>query len=59
MILLDSCRVVVTMDDAGTELENGSLLIDGGVIVGSGPDGRRFASSPRSSTDEDWSRYRG
>ena len=38
MILLESCRVVATMDDAGTELENGSLLIDGGVIswVGTG-----------------------
>ena len=38
MILLDSCRFVVTMDDVGTELENGSLLIDGGVIswVGTG-----------------------
>ena len=38
MILLDSCRVIATMDDAGTELENGSLLIDGGVIswVGTG-----------------------
>src|SRR5438552_16912986 len=38
MILLDSGRVVVTMDDAGTELENGSVLIDGGVIswVGTG-----------------------
>ncbi|TMD81275.1 MAG: 8-oxoguanine deaminase [Chloroflexi bacterium] len=33
MILLDSCRVVVTMDDAGTELENGSLLIENGVIT--------------------------
>src|SRR5205823_9405899 len=38
MILLDSCRVVVTMDAAGTELENGSVLIDGGLIswVGQG-----------------------
>src|SRR5205814_1541524 len=38
MILLDSCRVIATMDDTGTELENGSLLIDGGVIswVGTG-----------------------
>ena len=38
MILLDGCRVVVTMDDAGTELENGSILIDGGAIswVGQG-----------------------
>src|SRR5256712_9853898 len=33
MILLDGCRVVVTMDDAGTELENGSILIDDGVII--------------------------
>jgi len=32
MILLDGCRVVVTMDEAGTELENASILIDGGVI---------------------------
>src|SRR5438309_4492032 len=38
MILLDGCRVVVTMDDAGTELENGSILIHGGDIswVGQG-----------------------
>src|SRR6202171_795315 len=38
VILIDGCRVVVTMDDAGTELENGSILIDGGVIswVGQG-----------------------
>ena len=38
MILLDGCKVVVTMDAAGTELENGSVLIDGGVIswVGQG-----------------------
>jgi len=38
MILLDRCRVVVTMDDAGTELDNASVLIDGGVIrwVGQG-----------------------
>src|SRR2546428_3847205 len=38
MILLDGCRVVVTMDEAATELENGSILIDGGVIswVGQG-----------------------
>ena len=33
MILVEGCRVVVTMDDAGTELENGSILIDGGVIA--------------------------
>jgi 8-oxoguanine deaminase len=32
MILLEGCRVVVTMDDAGSELENASILIDGGVI---------------------------
>jgi cytosine/adenosine deaminase-related metal-dependent hydrolase len=33
VILLDNCRTVVTMDDAGSELENGSVLIDGGVIA--------------------------
>jgi len=33
VILIEGCRVVVTMDDAGTELENGSILIDGGVIA--------------------------
>ena len=33
MILIDRCRVVATMDDAGTELENGSILIDGGAIA--------------------------
>jgi 8-oxoguanine deaminase len=33
MILLDNCRTVVTMDDGGSELENGSVLIDGGVIA--------------------------
>ncbi len=32
MILIDGCRVVATMDDAGTELDNASILIDGGVI---------------------------
>ena len=32
MILLEHCRAVVTMDDAGSELENASILIDGGVI---------------------------
>jgi len=33
VILIEGCRVVVTMDDAGTELENASVLIDGGVIA--------------------------
>jgi cytosine/adenosine deaminase-related metal-dependent hydrolase len=38
MILLEGCRSVVTMDDAGSELENASILIDGGTIswVGTG-----------------------
>lgn len=38
MILLDGCRTVVTMDDADTELQDGSILIDEGVIrwVGTG-----------------------
>ncbi len=32
-ILIDACEVVVTMDDAGTELAGGSILIDEGVIA--------------------------
>lgn len=38
-ILVDSCEVVVTMDDAGSEIAAGSILIQDGVIrwVGSGP----------------------
>lgn len=38
-LLIDSCEVVVTMDDAGTEVRGGSILFDGGVVawVGSGP----------------------
>jgi len=33
VILIEGCRVVVTMDDEGTELENASVLIDAGVIA--------------------------
>ena len=38
MILLEKCRAVATMDDAGTELDDASILIDGGVIswIGTG-----------------------
>jgi cytosine/adenosine deaminase-related metal-dependent hydrolase len=38
VILLAGCRTVATMDDAGTELEDTSILIDGGVInwIGTG-----------------------
>lgn len=32
-VLIDSCDVVVTMDDAGTETAGGSILIVDGVIV--------------------------
>ncbi|TMD43406.1 MAG: 8-oxoguanine deaminase [Chloroflexi bacterium] len=32
MILIDGLRAVATMDDAGTELEDASILIDAGVI---------------------------
>lgn len=37
-VLIESCEVVVTMDDADTEIAGGSILIDDGVIawVGSG-----------------------
>ena len=37
-LLIEGCEVVVTMDDAGTEIPGGSILIEDGVIawVGSG-----------------------
>ncbi len=37
-ILIEGCEAVVTMDDAGTEIPGGSLLLDGGTIrwVGTG-----------------------
>jgi len=37
-LLIDTCDVVVTMDDAGAEIARGSVLLDDGVIawVGSG-----------------------
>ena len=37
-VLIESCEVVVTMNDAGTEITGGSILIDDGVIgwVGAG-----------------------
>ena len=38
-LLIDGCEVVVTMDDAETEVPGGSILIEDGVVawVGSGP----------------------
>jgi cytosine/adenosine deaminase-related metal-dependent hydrolase len=38
MILIENCVTVATMDDAGTEIAGGSILMDGGVIrwVGKG-----------------------
>lgn len=38
-LLVDSCEVVVAMDDAGTELRGGSILVEDGAIawVGTGP----------------------
>ena len=37
-VLIEGCEVVATMDDAGTEIPGGSVLIDDGVVawVGSG-----------------------
>ncbi len=32
-IVIDACEVVVTMDDAGTEIPGGSILLDGGTIA--------------------------
>ncbi len=57
-LLIQSCDVVVTMDDAGTELRGGSVLIEDGVIswvgMGSPPrpagadvvDGRGLVATP-------------
>ncbi|MDQ6692582.1 MAG: amidohydrolase family protein, partial [Candidatus Dormibacteraeota bacterium] len=33
MILLENCKSVAIMDDAGTELSNGSILIDQGTVA--------------------------
>ncbi|MDQ6882938.1 MAG: 8-oxoguanine deaminase [Candidatus Dormibacteraeota bacterium] len=33
MILVESCSRIATMDDAGTEFSDGSILIDGGLIT--------------------------
>jgi cytosine/adenosine deaminase-related metal-dependent hydrolase len=45
-ILIDSCEVVVTMDDAGTEIAGGSILIDDGRIAWVGA-GRPVAEADR------------
>jgi cytosine/adenosine deaminase-related metal-dependent hydrolase len=49
-VLVDSCEVVVTMDDAGTEIAGGSILIEDGVIawVGSGDPPRASAQKKSS-----------
>jgi cytosine/adenosine deaminase-related metal-dependent hydrolase len=36
-LLIDSCEVVVTMDDDGSEIPGGSILIEDGQIVWTGP----------------------
>jgi cytosine/adenosine deaminase-related metal-dependent hydrolase len=33
MILIEGCRAIATMDDAGTELRDASILIDGGTVA--------------------------
>ena len=37
-LLIEGCEVIATMDDRGTEIDGGSILIDGGLVswVGSG-----------------------
>lgn len=37
-IFIDSCNVVATLDDAGTEIWGGSILLDGGVVAWVGRD---------------------
>ena len=48
--LIEACQVVATMDDAGTEIDDGSILISDGAIawVGSGV-------PPRSPPEPWWS----
>lgn len=58
MILIERCRAIATMDDAGNELTETSILLDGGVIawIGQGPppvteqyeviDGRNLVAIP-------------
>lgn len=48
-VLIDSCEVVVTMDDAGTEIAGGSILIEDGAIAWVGSSGSR----PRQAEDAD------
>jgi cytosine/adenosine deaminase-related metal-dependent hydrolase len=40
-LLLDSCEVVATMDDAGTEIAGGSILLEDGAIAWVGSSGER------------------
>src|SRR5436190_15708210 len=35
-LLIDSCEAVVTMDDAGTEIPGGSILIEDGMVAWAG-----------------------
>src|SRR3989304_5561815 len=37
-VFIEGCEVVVTMDDAGTEIPGGSILIEDGVITWVGRD---------------------
>src|SRR5205807_9240246 len=38
-LLIDGCQVVVTMDDAGTEIAGGSILLEDGAIAWVGSSG--------------------
>jgi 8-oxoguanine deaminase len=46
VIIIDGCRSVVTMDDAGTELADASILIDDGVIKWIGTGGAPARAQP-------------
>lgn len=46
-ILIEACETVVTMDDAGTEIPGGSILIEGGVISRIGTAMPRGAATAR------------
>jgi cytosine/adenosine deaminase-related metal-dependent hydrolase len=46
MILIEGCRAIATIDDAGTELQDASILIDGGTVAWVGTGGPPVGQQP-------------
>src|SRR5439155_19487078 len=49
-LLIEACEVVVTMDDAGTEIPGGSIRLEDGVITWVGSSGERPAAAEGTET---------